>query len=139
MMIFLKLVLAGAVSGVVFTLVMKLIRLFTGNKADVLFYNIDYIPVLKQWSDHKLLGILFHYFCCIASAVVMYLLLVPFGFETEVWSFVLLSTLGGSILYFLTGLSESPPSSDDYSAWLYWTLGHAVFGACVGLMVRLMI
>ncbi|MFC3418569.1 hypothetical protein ACFOLA_03655 [Salinicoccus hispanicus] len=139
MVVFLKLVLAGAVSGVVFTLIMKLIRLTTGNKADVLFYNIDYIPILKKWSDSRVLGILFHYFFCMASAVMMHLLLIPFEYEMEIRAYIIVSTVGGSILYFLTRLSKTPPASDDHMAWLYWTLGHAIFGACVGLMIHLLI
>lgn len=139
MAIFLKLILIGGVSGAIFTMILKFIRLTTGNKADVLFYNIDYIPILKHWSNSRPLGILFHYFCCTASVVIMYLLLLPFGYHTEIPAYILISTGGGSILYFLTRLSKTPPASDDYMAWLYWTLGHAVFGACVGYMVRLLI
>ncbi|GAB3059720.1 hypothetical protein ACFOU0_05250 [Salinicoccus sesuvii] len=139
MAVFLKLVLTGIVSGVVFTAILKFIRLVTGNKANMLFYNINYIPILKHWSHSRLLGRLFHYSCCMASVVIMYLLLVPFGYETEILAYVIISTFGGSILYFLTHLSKAPPASDDYMAWLYWTLGHAIFGACVGCMVHLLI
>lgn len=71
---FLKLVVIGAISGGILAAVMKVICRITGNKADILLYNMDYIPILKQWSDKKITGILFHYGTCIASAVVLYYL-----------------------------------------------------------------
>ncbi|WP_373446012.1 hypothetical protein [Salinicoccus bachuensis] len=137
--VFLKLVVIGAISGVILAAVMKVICRITGSKADILLYNMDYIPILKQWSDKKITGILFHYGTCIASAVVLYYLLIPFGWGMDVWPYILVFTVGGGILYFLSALTKTPPAPNDFMAWFYWTLGHGIFGLSVGLLIRLWI
>ncbi|GAA3713918.1 hypothetical protein GCM10022378_00910 [Salinicoccus jeotgali] len=139
MITFLKLVLIGFISGVLLAAIMKTVRKVTGNKADILLYNMDYIPVLKQWSDKSITGILFHYATCISSAVVLYYILLPLGLESLVWPYVVVFTAGGGALYFLSALTETPPSKDDAAAWFYWTLGHAIFGFAVGGLIAIFI
>lgn len=139
MVIFSKLVLIGFISGVLLAAIMKIIRKTTGNKADILLYNMDYIPVLKQWSDRSMTGILFHYATCISSAVVLYYILLPMSLELAVWPYAVVFTVGGGALYFLSALTETPPSKNDTAAWFYWTLGHALFGFAVGGLITIFI
>lgn len=136
MMTFIKLILIGFVSGVILAGVMKVIRLITGNKADILLYNMDYMPILKKWSGMWITGVLFHYVTCIASATVLFYMLIPFGWEMEVWPYVLVFTAGGGVLYFLSMLTETPPASNSFSSWFYWTLGHGIFGLSVGFLIQ---
>ena len=84
MIIFIKLILIGIISGIILAGVMRAFRLMTGSKADILLYNMDYMPFLKKWSDYWITGILFHYATCIASAVILFYLLVPFTREMTV-------------------------------------------------------
>src|SRR5699024_2732914 len=92
MTIFLKLIIIGLISGMILAASGKIIRLTTGNKAEILLYNMDYMPVLKKWSDKWITGIIFHYMTCIVSAVVLFYMLVPFGWETNIWPYVLVYT-----------------------------------------------
>lgn len=133
---FIKLILIGIISGVILAGIMKIIRKITGNKADILLYNMDYMPVLKKWDHYWVTGVLFHYVTCIASAVILFYILFPFGWEMDVWPYVLVFAAGGGVLYFLSALTETPPAYNDTAAWLYWTFGHGVFGLSIGLLIK---
>src|SRR5699024_2574113 len=135
MIIFIKLILIGIISGIILAGVMRAFRLMTGSKADILLYNMDYMPFLKKWSDYWITGILFHYATCIASAVILFYLLVPFTREMTVWSYILVFAAGGGILYFLSALTETPPDWNDAAALLYRTFRHVVFTLSFGITV----
>src|SRR5699024_7158111 len=132
MIIFIKLILIGIISGIILTGVVRAFRLITGCKVDILHYKMDYMPYVNKWSDYWITGILLHYATCIASAVILFSLLVPFTREMTVWPYILVFAAGGGILYFLSALTETPPDWNDASAWFYWTFGHGVFGLAIG-------
>lgn len=132
---FLMLVVIGTISGVILAAAMKLVRIVTGNKADILLYNMDYIPGLKQWADKKITGLIFHYVTCIVSAVVLFYLLIPFDLEYAIWPYIFVFTLGGGILYFLSALTPTPPDHEDWISWFNWTASHAIFGFSVGVLI----
>lgn len=136
MTIFLKLIIIGFISGMILAASGKIIRLTTGNKAEILLYNMDYMPVLKKWSDKWITGIIFHYMTCIVSAVVLFYMLVPFGWENNIWPYVLVYTGGSGVLYFLSLFTDKPPASDSFSSWFYWTFSHAIFGFAVGSLIK---
>src|SRR5699024_4497605 len=93
MTIFLKLIIIGLISGMILAASGKIIRLTTGNKAEILLYNMDYMPVLKKWSDKWITGIIFHYMTCIVSAVVLFYMIVYFGWDMKIWSlFIVFNT-----------------------------------------------
>lgn len=50
--------------------------------------------------------------------------------------YIFVYTLGGAGLFFLTALSDQFPEVGDKAAWIYWTLGHAVFGYTVGVLIK---
>lgn len=136
MITFIKLILIGFISGVILAGAMKVVRLITGNKADILLYNMDYMPILKKWSGMWITGIIFHYVTCISSAVVLFYMLIPFGWEMDVWPYVLVFTAGGGVLYFLSLFTETPPASNSFPSWFNWTLSHAIFGLSVGFLIK---
>lgn len=136
---FLMLVIIGAISGFILGLVMKIVRILTGNEAEILLYNMDYIPILKRWTDKSITGLAFHYMTCTVSAVVLFYLLVPLGFERDIWPYVLVYAAGGGALFFLSRLTPTPPSHKDVAAWINWTVSHAIFGVSVGLLIYLWI
>ena len=139
MITLLKLMIIGFVAGAILAAVGKFIRITTGNKAEILLYNMDYMPVIKRWSDKWITGIIFHYTTCIVSAVVLFYMLIPFGWELNIWPYVLVYTAGSAALYFLSLLTDKPPASDSFSSWFYWTFSHAIFGFAVGFLIKLWI
>lgn len=136
---FILLIVIGAISGVILGLVMKIVRLVTGNEGEILLYNMDYIPILKRWAHKNITGLTFHYMTCIVSAVILYYMLLPFGFERDIWPYIFVYTVGGGALFFLSMLTPTPPSHKDVAAWINWTVSHAIFGVSVGLLIYLWI
>ncbi|WP_228548273.1 hypothetical protein [Sporosarcina obsidiansis] len=130
------LLLTGVIAGIVLALYLKVIQLLTGNQAYILLFNFDYVPVIQDWEPQLLIGYLFHFLTCIASAVVLFYLLRFVHLEFRIWPYVLVYTVGGGILFSLTGLSDQPPAITDGAAWFYWTMAHAVFGLIVGSLIK---
>lgn len=136
MITLLKLIIIGFFAGAILAASGKLIRMITGNKAEILFYNMDYMPIIKRWSDKWITGIIFHYMTCIISAVVLFYMLIPFGWEMNIWPYVLVYTAGSAALYFLSLLTDKPPAANSFSSWFYWTFSHAIFGFAVGCLIK---
>ena len=136
MITLLKLIIIGFFAGAILAASGKLIRMITGNKAEILFYNMDYMPIIKRWSDKWITGIIFHYMTCIISAVVLFYMLIPFGWEMNIWPYVLVYTAGSAALYFLSLLTDKPPAANSFSSWFYWTFSHAIFGFAVGYLIK---
>lgn len=135
MEVFLLLLLIGTISGTVLAAIMKFVRIATGNKAEILLYNMDYIPILNQWAHKRSTGIIFHYVTCISSAVILYYLLIPFRLEFAIWPYIYVFSLGGGILYFLSALTRTPPDHRDWISWFNWTASHSIFGFTVGVLI----
>lgn len=133
---FRRLVVIGMIAGIILALSLKVIQVLTGNQAYVLLFNFDYIPVIQDWEPQLAVGYLFHFITCIASAVVLFYLLRLIGWQYRIVPYVLVYTVGGGILYSLTGLSGQPPELTDGVAWFYWTTAHALFGIVVGGLIK---
>lgn len=133
---FMQLIGIGIVSGSVLAVLMLLVHILTGNEAYVLLYNVDYFPVIHVFQDSVLFGIFFHYVFCIVSVIGLYYLLSFFHWHYHLWPYVLIYTVGSGLLFFLTLLTDKPPSADDGMAWFYWTASHLVFSLVVAWMIR---
>lgn len=132
----LKLIAIGFIAGSVLSLVLKIVMLLSGNTAYVLLFNFDYIPVVKDLKPIWLFGYIFHYLTCVVSVIALFYILKSWTLQKTIWPYILVYCVGGGALFFLTALSDQPPAANDFMAWMYWTLAHAVFGYVVGLMVR---
>ncbi|WP_243458232.1 hypothetical protein [Sporosarcina sp. Te-1] len=130
-----KLVVIGILAGVALAGLLQLVYEATGNKAYVLLYNVDYIPILNRWESSPFVGNAFHFVFCIASVVGLYFILRLFHIERRILPYFLTYTAGSGILYFLTALSEKPPAANDMEAWLYWTISHAVYSLIVAELI----
>lgn len=114
-----KLIIIGTIAGIVLALFLKVIQILIGNQAYVLLFNFDYVPVIQDWEPQLLVGYLFHFITCIVSAVALFYLLRIIQREYLIAPYVLVYTVGGGILFSLTGLSEQPPAITDGAAWFY--------------------
>lgn len=131
----LKLGVIGTVAGIVLMLVLKLI---TGNTAYNLLFNFDYVPWVNTLKPIWLYGYIFHFVTCILSVIALYYLLKIWGIQSKIAPYIIVYTLGGGALYFLTGLSPQLPEVNDIMAWVYWTVAHGIFGLSVGGLVQLL-
>lgn len=132
----LKLTTIGLLAGFILILILKIVMIFTGNTAYVLLFNFDYIPVIKDLKPVWLFGYIFHYLTCLISVIVLFQILKTGNWQKLIFPYILVYTIGGGALFFLTSLSDLPPESNDVMAWIYWTGAHAVFGLVVGTLVK---
>ena len=132
----LKLTFISFIAGTVLILFLKYVLLLTGNTAYILLFNFDYIPIVNGLKPVWLFGYIFHFFTCWVSVIALYYILKTWEVQTKIWPYILVYTIGGGALFFLTALSPQPPASNDGMAWLYWTFAHAAFGYSVGTLIR---
>lgn len=117
-------------------LVLKIVFVLTGNTAYILLFNFDYIPILNALEPVWLFGYVFHFVTCIVSVIALFYILKTWNIQKKIWPYIIVYSIGGAALFFLTALSEQPPAADDVTAWIYWTLAHAVFGYSVAALIR---
>lgn len=132
----LKLTAIGLLAGFVLIWILKIVLIVTGNTAYVLLFNFDYIPVVKDLQPVWLFGYVFHFLTCIVSVIALFYILRHWDFERLIFPYILVYTIGGGALFFLTALSDQPPAATDFMAWLYWTIAHAAFGYVVGASIK---
>ena len=133
---FLKLTAIGIIAGEALILLLYFVLVLTGNTAYFLLFNFDYIPVINELRPVWLFGYVFHFLTCIISVLALYYILKLKGWEKLIAPYILVYSIGGGGLFFLTALSDQPPAADDLMAWIYWTLGHAGYGYVVGALVK---
>lgn len=131
-----KLIATGIFSGAVLAASLKVVRKITGNPSETLLYNIGYIPFIKRYKHIPGVGIGFHYATCVLSTLSLYYVLKSFRLEKNIFPYVLVYSVGGGALYFLSALTNKPPRYNDVAAWNYWTGSHALFGIAVGSIVK---
>lgn len=129
-----KLTFIGVIAAIVLMLALKVVQLVNGNQAYILLFNFDYIPVINTLKPVWLFGYIFHFLTCIISVIALFYILG--NLSKKILLYVLVYSVGGGALYFLTALSDQPPAANDVMAWLYWTIAHALFGFVVGYLVK---
>ncbi|QKY70111.1 hypothetical protein [Lentibacillus sp. CBA3610] len=131
-----KLNLIGTVAGITLMALLKVMQMLTGSQAYVLLFNTGYIPVLPDWGPEDFGGIAFHFVFCIVSVIALFYILKMFHLQHSISMYLLIYTAGSAILYSLTGLADRPPALNDFAAWTYWTMTHAVYGLVVGWVIK---
>lgn len=131
-----KLAVIGIIAGIILALFLKIIQSLTNNQAYNLLFNTDYIPFLNELYPKYLVEVLFHFITCIMSVIVLFYLLKLFNLQFKLMPYILIYTAGSSILFPLTALSERTPDLSDYSAWIYWIIGHMIYSVIVAIMIN---
>ncbi|WP_432355624.1 hypothetical protein [Sporosarcina sp. A2] len=129
----------GLISGLILTCLFKWLESVTGEKIYTFLLNVDYIPVIGDISFPEWIEVVFHLIVSIVVTIGFYLM---FQLRTTWKRQSLLICTGVSIvigiaLFPTTALSDHTPEITDGLSLLYWLLGHAVFGAVLGLFYRL--
>lgn len=132
----LKLAIIGLFAGVVLIVVLRIVLSLTGNTAYVLLFNFDYIPIVKDLRPTWFFGSVFHFATCIVSVIALYHILSIWNLQKRVVLYILVNTIGGGALFFLTALSNQPPAANDWMAWIYWTLAHGTYSFVVGVLIK---
>lgn len=133
-----KLLGTGVISGFVLGCILGIIQQFTDKKVYLLLMNVDYIPIVKDWDVGPVMGFVFHLLVSIAVVLVLYSILKKLNLHQKVSAYILANAFGGALLFSLTALSDRTPAITDIQAFIYWVIGHAVYGMSVGFMVNFM-
>lgn len=132
-----KLAIIGITAGVILAAFLHIVYGLTGNQAYVLLYNMDYIPVLKEWAAFPIVGVAFHFIICVVSVIILFYFLSWINFDPKsMFPYVFAYTVGGGILFSLTALTDKPPDLFNLNAWVVWTSGHALYGIAVSLLIK---
>src|SRR5690625_3967958 len=138
MVTFMKSVLIGAVSGFILGGCLGLVQHVTHKKVYTLLMNVDYIPVVKDWQVGSIIDFSFHLIVSVAIVFILYFMLKKLKRRRKITISMLANVVIGSLVFLVTGLSERTPAVTDAVAFSYWIVGHAIYGASVGMMIILM-
>lgn len=131
-----QLMIVAIIAAIILIIPLKIVYVLTGNTAYTLLFNFDYVPILNKLKPVWLFGYVFHFITCICSVVGLFYILKIWNLQYSVIYYLLVYTIGGGALFFLTCLSNQPPAGGDRIAWLYWTGAHAIFGHAVAYMIQ---
>lgn len=131
-----KLMGIGMVSGSLLAFFLKLIQLLTANRAYHLLFDVSYIPLLKKLKPVWLSGGIFHFGTCMGSIIVLYEVLSLFRMEKSIFSYLIVIGTGSAILFILTFFANDTPGITDFSAWIYWVLGHLLFALVTAILIQ---
>lgn len=134
--VYLKLAAIGIFTGTIFGLIMKLIEFWTEKKVYTLLLNIDYIPILQDWNLNEFLEFSLHLIVSIGVVFVLYYGFKLFKWHLKISSYIIANIIIASGLYLTTSFSDRTPELTDGVAFIYWVIGHAIYGALLGLTLR---
>lgn len=132
-----RLTLIGIVSGGIFGLLLKVIEQLTGKRVYTLLLNVDYFPLLKDWELNEVVEFSLHIAVSIVVVWILYVGLKKIGYEYRISLYIWANVLIGGLLYFTTTFSERTPELTDMVAFTYWIGGHIIFGALVGILIKI--
>lgn len=129
-----KAVLAGLLSGLVLGLFLKLIQSITNLNVYTLLLNVDYVPFLKDMTLPEIVEFSLHIIISVMLAFGVNFYITRKGLKEEtIHRFVIsVSIVVGLLLFPTTVLSERTPSITNTYAFLFWMVGHWIYGLVLG-------
>ena len=136
-----KLWLGSIVTGTIFGLMALIVENTTNVKVYTLLMNVDYIPILKEFSFPVWVEFSYHLMVCLVITYALYLIARHFRWTKRK---VLGVSIGVNVIIALllfptTALSERTPSWKSIEALSWWVALHAFYGLLVGLFLILML
>ena len=128
----------GIVTGIILAIFMKIVQAITGDKVYTLLLNVDYIPIVKEYSFPEIIEVFFH---LIVSVVLCIILVIVYdkshGFiKCHAVLFPLIVNVAiGFALYPTTSFSDRTPSVTNMFSLFWWLIGHALYGMIIGVLL----
>ncbi|PAV31471.1 hypothetical protein CIL05_02110 [Virgibacillus profundi] len=138
MKILMKLIAAGLISGITLGGFLKLVEGISGKFVYVLLLNVDYIPIVRDWQMNEIIELTLHLIVSILLVIVLYYLFKVMNIHTKIYPYVVVNMLVGGVLFLTTAFSQRTPEITDIAAFIYWIVGHLIYGAVVGSLLFLM-
>lgn len=133
-----KSILYGVVSGILLTIMLKLIEILTLYKVYTLLLNVDYIPFINQFAFPEIIEVSFHIIVSIILSVCLYIL-ITYSKITSRKKIIYLCTgfciFVSTALFPTTSFSDRTPDITSLPSLLYWIAGHAIYGYSLGVLL----
>ncbi|MGG0643087.1 hypothetical protein ABE021_03925 [Sporosarcina gallistercoris] len=129
----------GLIGGLILTFLFKWIESSTGENVYTFLLNVDYIPVVGDIAFPEWVEVVFHLVVSVAVAIAFYVMyrLRPTWKKRALTICTIGSVMIGIALFPTTALSDRTPELTDGLSLLYWLVGHAIFGAVLGIFFKL--
>ncbi|MFC4321200.1 hypothetical protein [Litchfieldia salsa] len=131
-------IVIGTISGIILGLFLKLIETLFGVKVYTLLLNVDYIPLLKDFTLSELIEFILHLIISLILAVVILFIIRFYDWNNcqIVVRVTVISLIIGIALYPTTALSSRTPELTSIPAIFFWLIGHVLYGLVLsGLIV----
>ncbi|WP_411748311.1 hypothetical protein [Psychrobacillus psychrotolerans] len=128
----------GMIAGLVLTLFLKVIQFMTGYKVYTLLLNIDYIPILNEFKFPEVVEVIFHLIVSVVLSIVLILIirqLPTISAITIIALCVFVSFIIGGLYFPTTILSERTPPISSLPSFIYWMVGHVLYGSILGILL----
>jgi hypothetical protein len=104
-----------------------------------LLLNVDYVPILQDIKLSEIVEFGLHMVISILLAIGLnfYITRKDFGKDTIQHFVIKVSLTIGLVLYPTTLLSERTPSLTSTNAFLFWMIGHWIYGLVLGSVVSI--
>lgn len=130
--------IAGILAGFVLGLLMKLVETVTDEKVYTLLMNVDYIPILKEFHFPERVEFSFHLIISILIAIILIFSTHYFNWTKKQILVVSISVnvFIAIVIYPTTLLSDRTPAFALNEAFLYWLIGHFIYGVVLGMILK---
>lgn len=129
--------LYGLIAGLFLAALFKLIEYITSFKVYTLLLNVDYIPYINTFALPEFIEVSLHLIVSVALAICLYLLMIYTNISSPIKIIFLcmfVCFLIGAALFPTTTFSTRTPPVTSLPSFLYWILGHVMYGAILGML-----
>lgn len=130
-----KLIIAGVLSALALGVFLKIVEQVTGKAVYMLLLNVDYLPIVQDWKIGEMQEFMLHVFVSVILVIALYFGFGRLGIYRKVYPYILASLTIGGGLFLTTAFSERTPDVTDVAAFIYWMVGHLIYGALVGCIL----
>ncbi|MEC5424368.1 hypothetical protein QGM71_12785 [Virgibacillus sp. C22-A2] len=137
MKIVFKLVTSGILSGLVLGVFLKVVEEVSEKTVYTLLLNIDYFPIIQYWKLSETVEFTLHIIVSVLFAAVLYFLFKQRNIHKKISAYIVGSIFVGGLLYLTTAFSDRTPVLTDSAAFIYWMVGHLIYGVIVGCLLSI--
>ncbi|MFJ7664629.1 hypothetical protein ACIQXW_19895 [Lysinibacillus sp. NPDC097162] len=133
-----QVIIASFVAGCIFGAFFKVVENLTGSRVYTLLLNVDYIPIIKNFRFPEVIEFIFHLIISWLITAVLCAIRNKYKWNNSMLmrNSVFIQIFIGCMLFPTTIFSKRTPIITDYFALSWWLIGHVVYGALIGILLK---
>ncbi|MFJ5791863.1 hypothetical protein ACIP9G_17510 [Lysinibacillus sp. NPDC093197] len=133
-----QVIIASFVAGCIFGAFFKVVENLTGSRVYTLLLNVDYIPIIKNFRFPEVIEFIFHLIISWLITAVLCAIRNKYKWNNSMLmrNSVFIQIFIGCMLFPTTIFSKRTPIITDYFALSWWLIGHIVYGALIGILLK---